>query len=217
MVRAILFDCDGILLDSMKPWHNLEAHLASQANISLDSKQMDMLNKNTLRQTVEYFYKEYHLENRFETLYNHAYAYLLKQYQNNVSARKGILPVLKKLKSMNFQLYIASSSPAIFIQTGLQKNNLLSYFEGCFSAEDLNKSKQDTDFFRFISSSLQIPPNSLCLIDDSAYALAVARIVGIRTIGVHDTNIASTFEMLKSCADYAIDDFNQLNYSWFEN
>lgn len=217
MVKAVLFDCDGILLDSMDLWHNLEAHLASRANITLNSKQMDMLNRNTLRQTVEYFYTKYRLENRFEALYAYAYNYLLKQYQNSVTARKGILPVLKKLKNKNIHLYIASSSPENFIQTGLQKNNLSSYFEGCFSAEDLNKSKQDTDFYRYISSSLHVAPNQLCLIDDSAYALTVARIVGINTIGVHDTNIASTFETLRLCADYAIDDFSQLDFSWFDN
>ena len=72
MVRAVLFDFDGILLDSMNSWHSLEAHLASRANITLTANQMDMLNKNTLRQTVQYFYTEYRIENRFETLYDYA-------------------------------------------------------------------------------------------------------------------------------------------------
>ena len=85
MVRAVLFDCDGILLDSMN-----------------SANQMDMLNKNTLRQTVQYFYTEYRIENRFETLYDYAYSYLLKQYQNNIPARKGILSVIKNLKARVF-------------------------------------------------------------------------------------------------------------------
>ena len=71
MVRAVLFDCDGILLDSMNSWHSLEVHLASRANITLTANQMDMLNKNTLRQTVQYFYTEYRIEivlKRFMTM-----------------------------------------------------------------------------------------------------------------------------------------------------
>ena len=77
---------------------------------------MDMLNKNTLRQTVQYFYTEYRIENRFETLYDYAYSYLLKQYQNNISVQKGILSVIKKLKSKGILLYVASSSPRAFIE-----------------------------------------------------------------------------------------------------
>ena len=115
MVRAVLFDCDGILLDSMNSWHSLEAHLASRANITLTANQMDMLNKNTLRQTVQYFYTEYRIENRFETLYDYAYSYLLKQYQNNISARKGILSVIKKLKSKGyFALCSFIESPSFY-------------------------------------------------------------------------------------------------------
>ena len=56
---AFLFDCDGVLLDSIGAWHDLDATIAAEANIELTAKDRRDLNASTLDEAAAIFHERY--------------------------------------------------------------------------------------------------------------------------------------------------------------
>lgn len=54
MIEAVVFDCDGTLLDSMPAWHAIQERLAQRAGVVLGEHELDVLNANTLPETAEF-------------------------------------------------------------------------------------------------------------------------------------------------------------------
>lgn len=210
--KAVVFDCDGTLLRSMDVWHAMESGLARQAGIRLDPQQVEQLNANTLSQTVAFFHDRYGVGESRDELFADAFALLLAGYRERVVARAGASDLALALRSRGLLLAVASSSPRVFLEAGLERAGMLDLFDLVVSAEDEGASKRDPRFFLRLADRLGASPDAIWGIDDSVYAIRAMDEAGYSTVGIYDTDEAGTFEELRLAAHRAVREFAELPY-----
>lgn len=209
--RAVVFDCDGTLLDSMSAWRSLERDLAWMAGVELTPWQVDLLNANTLSQTVAYFHTTYGIGRSFSNLLEEARGILLESYCTCVVPRKGACELVRSLSARGVRLAVASSSSRVFLRAGLERAGIFDLFDVVASAEDEGASKRDPRFALSVATRLGASPQAAWFVDDSAYALEAASRAGFATAGVYDSDAAGTLPRLRRVADVAVRELDELD------
>lgn len=216
-VKAIIFDYDGTLLDSMGAWHTLERDLAQMAGITLDAAEKNRLNAFTLSQLVAYFHNTYGIGRSYQALFEEARAQLLNKYRNEIQPKKGALELLARLKDDGVKLALASASPLFLIEAGLKRFDIYDAFDVIASADQESTSKQNPHFLQAVAQALNSETCDIWGIDDSVYALDAMNQLGFSTIGIYDSDAAGTFSELQKCANFAVHDLSDLDYETFIN
>src|SRR3989339_527480 len=175
--KAVIFDMDGVLIDSELIWfqkyHQLLALLAPSLSISV--------HKNLLGRSIEGIY-DYLYDN-----YGISYIYNCTNLLFNADQ---VLAELKKC----IPLALASSSPWTWINQSLELHNLQKYFKVVVSGQDLKKAKPNPDIYLKTAKELNCNPEDCLVIEDSVAGVeagknAKMQVLGLRNGFNHDQNL----------------------------
>ena len=176
MIKAILFDMDGVLIDA-KDWHfealnralkhfgykiSLESHLSTFDGLPTRVK-LGMLTKsrglpkglhefiNSLKQTytVEISYQ------RCKPLFNHQYA-------------------LARLKKEGFKLAVCSNSVRQTIETMMALSSLSNHLDFIISNQDVKNGKPDPEMYLTAMKSLEVDPKECLILEDNQHGIQAA-------------------------------------------
>ena len=190
MIRAVLFDMDGVLIDA-KDWHyealnralahfgfriSRESHLSTFDGLPT-RKKLEMLTKaqglpeqlhefiNTLKQayTLEISHKS------CKPSFNHQYA-------------------LSKLKAEGYKIAVCSNSVRQSVETMMELSALEPYLDLLISNEDVSKGKPDPEMYIKAMSTLEVKPEECLILEDNDHGIQAAIASGgnLLKIGVPD-------------------------------
>lgn len=183
MIKAVLFDMDGLMIDS-EPYHQKafdaalrevgsslseEENTAHYVGISDKDAAQDMIRRKGLALTTD------QLVTRKLELY--------RQYiQTEIIAKPGLLELLQFLTKNNIKKAVASSSSIEDIRAVVDHLEILHYFDALCSATQVAKGKPAPDIFLFASSKLAIPPHECLVLEDAPSGLAAGKSAGMTVI-----------------------------------
>jgi beta-phosphoglucomutase family hydrolase len=215
--QAVIFDMDGVLVDT-EPFHiqtekrmfrkmNLdisdEEHagymgtatdvmwkqIISKRNLQLDIAKITEL---TIREGLPYFYS---LE--------------------KIGPMPGLVDLLEKLKTKNIPMAVASSSDPETIRVILEKSGLGKYFQYVVSSSDVGKSKPEPDVFLHAAKLLGVAPVNCVVFEDSKNGIKAAKAAGMYCIAYSGANSG---DQDRNHADLHISSYKDLEKSglnWF--
>lgn len=171
--KCVIFDCDGVLVDSEPISNRVIVEMAKElgADIDMDYAMSHFKGnafKNCQTQITKLIDDE--MPNDFESQYRQrSYA----AFKNEIKA----IPYIKEvLESIDVPFCVASSGPVEKIRLNLHSTGLLSYFEGrIFSCHTINKWKPDPEIFLWSSKSMGFSPNECLVIEDSDIGITAAK------------------------------------------
>ena len=186
MIKAVIFDLDGTLIDTEKyyriNWPKAFEHfgykMTDEQYLSLRS-----LGKPFVQKTL----KEYSGDNNFD--YDTVIKYRSKLMEetiakNGIQMKKGADELLKYLSQKNIKIAVATASPVERAKRYLEKVNLLSYFNKIISARNMNEGKPSPDVYLFACNELELPPEECLAIEDSPNGVLSAARAGCKVVMV---------------------------------
>ncbi len=186
--KCIIFDCDGVLVDSEPIGNQVLVDMANELEASID---------------IDYAYKHFkgnalkncllHIEtlinkdlpSNFEAEYRRR---SFSEFKKNIKPVKGIKQVLDNLK---LPFCVASSGPENKIRLNLEATGLLDFFEGkIFSCYTVNKWKPDPEIFLYAAKTMGFAPKECLVVEDSKLGVQAAINGGFDVFGytAHDVN-----------------------------
>ncbi|MGB5420466.1 HAD family hydrolase [Algibacter sp.] len=196
--KCIIFDCDGVLVDSETIGGGVLVDMANSLGANLKFENTNKLFKGkSLEDCMGIISKEVSkpLPSSFELEYREK---SFKAFKEGIQPINGIAEVLKKLK---VPFCVASSGPESKIRLNLELTGLLPFFDSnIFSCYTIQKWKPEPDVFLWASETMGFKPNECLVIEDSISGVRAANAGGFDVFGYaeHDYNNELRFEATKT-------------------
>jgi HAD superfamily hydrolase (TIGR01509 family) len=189
MMKAVIFDLDGVLIDS-EPLHaNADNQLLVESGINVPLDYFDRFVGWTNKAMWEQIKKEYPLTLSYEELTGRQMMLKLKLLQEmHFEPVSGIPELLEALKRNHIPMAIASSSPRQFIEAVIDKIRIEKYFISWISGEEVMRSKPEPDIFLKAAELLKVNPQDCIVIEDSESGTIAAKRAGMKCIGYRNPN-----------------------------
>lgn len=184
MIKAIIFDMDGVIINTQKLYDIYEFNLfkeitnnkwSYQDQLSIHGRSYNEIynilkNKYRIKLSKIKYYQKYEIVHRFV-------------YGKECKLITGVIKLIKDLYSKKYILALASSTSHKYINKVLEKFELHKYFKTIVSGDDTNgKSKPEPDIFLLTAKKLKINPKECLVIEDSNNGVTAAKRAGMYCI-----------------------------------
>lgn len=205
--NAIIFDMDGVLIDSEPAYLEMNRKMFEEFGIEMDDEDYKALVGLPSIPMWKMLKEKYSLKNEVGDFILLEKKRMLEILDSDIITKpiKGINELTAELKKNNLRLSVASSSSKDNIDFVLNKLKIRSEFEFVISGEEVLNGKPSPDIFLKVSEHLKIAPDSCFVIEDSANGITAANSAGMKSIGF--TNNGTNTQDL-SDADMIIDKFD---------
>jgi HAD superfamily hydrolase (TIGR01509 family) len=182
--RLIIFDCDGVLVNSEEIYQAAELEALASAGIIFEpsayAQEFMGLSPVTWRTKLE----SVGLENAkplsaefFERMSD----YTVDRLEEHLAALPGAWDTIKRLPSL---LCVASSTPFARLRWKLERTGLLELFDpNIFSSDMVENGKPAPDLFLHAASAMRVHPSDSIVVEDSANGVLAGKAAGMRVVG----------------------------------
>ncbi len=200
-MKGVIFDIDGVLLDSMGIWKDLGARYLTKNGIKPEKNLGEILFSMSMEQGAAYLQKRYLPGRRDKDIADDLKGMLRDFYYEEVKAKEGAAGLLAKLKAHGIKMTAATSSPRTHVEKALERNGLLCYMERIFTSAEIGSSKHSPEIYNVAVGYMGLKREEVCVFEDSLYALKTAADAGYHTVGVCDEQGEPDQKGLKATAE----------------
>jgi len=203
--RAVVFDMDGLLLDTEILWHRAEVELFRRhgGEFSWDDK-MAVIGT-SFAFTARYFAQRLRRPAaEGEALVREMIEIMHGELQRDVAGRPGAVELVAGLRGRT-RLGLASNSPRMLVDTALATAGLADAFDAIVTADDVEHAKPAPDLYLLACERLGVPPSEALALEDSPSGVAAAKAAGLTCFAV-----PQFAETDVSAADRVIDSLEEL-------
>jgi len=190
MIKAIIFDMDGVMVDSEHLWERAETILLSRRNIKYNAQYRDQIVGLNQHDSGKLLIKTFSLNESIEKVVSERIDILFELYDNQLKLNTGLIKLLEKLKKNNFLLAVASSSPNKVVSYVVDKFKLSNYFHAIISGDNAAEGKPHPEIYLKTAQKLSTAPKSCVAIEDSINGLISAKEAGMYCIAVPDKRLS---------------------------
>jgi beta-phosphoglucomutase len=204
MIKAVIFDMDGVVVDNHKYHFKAWMAFAEKHKFELNDKiYRDKFNGKTNADLFKMIFgspteqemKDYASEK--EGMYQELYA-------DHMVAHTGLLDYLEFLKKKRIKMALGTSAPTGNVDFTLDRLKVRSYFDVIVDGTQVKKGKPDPEVYKLCADKLGFEPKGCVVFEDSLAGLESGERAGCKIVGVATSHDASE---LKVKTDLIIHDF----------
>jgi HAD superfamily hydrolase (TIGR01509 family) len=203
MIRAAIFDLDGVLIDTELYYLEVTQRVLRSLGVNLSLDQMQIL-PGASNQMFDDFFGEV-LESTSVSLEELQKAMSRNFRENPVPYRDlmfdGVPQTLKTLRDWGLRLVVASNSREYEIEGALRSLRVRDYFEFLYSAEMFQNPKPNPEIYLGCIRKLGLDKSEIIVIEDSEYGITAAKAAELLCIARRENR----FRFDQSKADYFVD------------
>ena len=208
-IKGVIFDVDGVLLDSLEIWTDLGARYLTSIGKVPEEGLADALFSMSMEQGAEYLKENYDIDRSAEDIVTGLRNMLRDFYFFEVQAKPGAEQLLRAISGAGISITAATSSPREHIERALERNGLLGYISRMFTNSEVGKSKHFPDIYNAAAAEMCTAPEETIVFEDSLYALKTAAAAGYHTVGVADCKGEPDQDGLREAADIYINELRE--------
>ena len=207
MIKAVIFDMVGVIIDSEGVYLEYQLEFAKKKNPDVkleDLYPMVGATKQECWEVVERVvsngqtWEELRKEFRQRDIYS--------EIDYRSIYRQEVTDTLKQLKEAGFRLALASSTHLELVERVLKENGIRDYFEAVVSGEQFKKSKPDPEIYLYTAGLLKLKPEECLAVEDSTIGITAAYRAGLKIAAVIDTR----YGFDQSLADYKLNQVKEV-------
>lgn len=208
MKKAVLFDMDGVLIDSEPVYAQCLSMAFSQAGYPIPAVDFYRFAGVEFRTKFETVIQERGLSLAAEELaapYRAAQEKLLLDF--GPMLKKGTLSVLKRLRKDGYRLALCSNSGQERVDKVFQDTGMKELFDLIITGDQVSKRKPDPGVYLLAMELLELPAAYCLAVEDSIYGIQAAKSAGLTVAALRDER----FPYIEKSAEYVITDLAQLH------
>jgi len=206
--EAIVFDNDGLLLDTEHAWTRAETALFERHGSTFTTDHKRELIGTSREQSAAKVERMLGLAGRGQALMDELHELVMEELNAGVPPRPGALELLRAVRAAGVPIGLASNSSREFVERALAVSELADgHFDVVVSADDVEAPKPAPDLYLAACAALGAAPERAAALEDSPPGVASARAAGMFVIAVPyfpDTRIEGASLEAESLADPSV-------------
>jgi beta-phosphoglucomutase len=208
MLRGIVFDMDGVIIDS-HPIHRQawRTFLQSEGREVADAELDFILDGRKREEILCFFLGE--LTPSQIAHYGARKDEMLRRLAEHMRPIRGVVEFLESLSQAGIRMALATSASYPRAHGTLKELNLAGYFDAVVTGDEVATSKPDPAIYRLVAERIKEPPENLLAVEDAVSGVKSARAAGMRCLGIASAERAR--QLRTAGADQVIPDFDSFS------
>lgn len=211
--RAVIFDLDGTLVDSMWMWKEIDVEFLGRFGHECPPLLQKEIEGMSFSETAVYFKETFKLPVSLEEIKQAWTDMSIEKYRHEVPLKKGAARLLKYLRATGKKAGIATSNGRAMVDAVLQSLGITSYFDVITTACEVAAGKPAPDIYLKVAGALGVVPDQCIVFEDIPAGIQAGLAAGMQVCAVEDEFSAKMREEKYRLADYFIRDYDAI----FEN
>ena len=180
---AVIFDMDGLLIDSEPLWQQAGAETLQQFGVTLTDEQYILTTGLRTPEWVDFWFSHFSInKEQAKEAAKQIEQTALDKIKQHGEAMPGVEHIMEFFKANNFLIGLASSSPMRLIETVVEKLRIQTYLNAITSAEHLPYGKPHPQVFLNCAELLKVPPTACICFEDSFNGMIAAKAARMKCV-----------------------------------
>ena len=212
-IKAVIFDLDGTLVDSMWMWKSIDVEYLGRKGIAVPEDIQafqEELEGMGFTETAVFFKNRFQIEDSLEEIKKTWIFMAEEKYCSEVPLKAGVRGFLEELRNRNIRIGISSSNSRELIQVVLKAHGIAEYFDCITTCCEVPNSNPAPDVYLKTAEGLQVEPKDCLVFEDVPMGIMAGKNAGMQVCAVEDAYSKRQEAEKRRLADYYIEDYYEV-------
>lgn len=209
-IKAVIFDMDGTLIDSMWLWKAIDIEYLSKHGHELPEDLQKSIEGKSFTETAQYFKERFNIMDDVDTIMAEWNVMAGVYYRQKVTMKDHAERVLESLIHKGYKTGIGTSNSREMVGVIVDKFNLHNYIHCIRTSCEVAAGKPSPDIYLKVAEDLGVKPEECLVFEDVPMGIMAAKNAGMKCCAVYDDFSKDMDEEKKSMADYYINSYEEL-------
>ena len=209
-IKAVIFDLDGTLVDSMWMWRDIDIEYLGRFGIPLPETLQKDISGMSFSETAVYFKETFDIPDSLEEIKKTWNDMAFYKYTHEVPPKQGVLEFLKRLKTLDIRTGIATSNSKELAKAVVESLNISGYMDEIHTSCEVAKGKPAPDIYLLVAKCLGVKPEECLVFEDIPEGILAGKRAGMKVCAVEDEFSLGMTEEKKKLADYYITHYDEV-------
>lgn len=213
-IKAVIFDLDGTLVDSMGIWKEIDIEFLSARGIEYHDDLQEKIEGMSFTETAVFCKEYYHLSESVEELKAIWNQMAEKKYRCEIQPKPGVIEFLNVLKEQGIKMGVATSNSEELIRAVNEAHHFDDYISCFVTSCSVKKGKPAPDVYLEAARQLGVSPDECLVFEDIVKGIEAGKNAGMKVCAVEDAFSANQREKKKAVSDYYIETYDEIMKVW---
>ena len=209
-MKAVIFDLDGTLVDSMWMWHAIDVEFLGEYGYECPEDLHRVIEGMSFSETAVYFKERFLLPLSLEEIKDVWTRMSIDKYRYEVPLKPGAREFLELIKKKNIKCGIATSNGRELVDTVLHSLGIEGYFQAVTTACEVKAGKPEPDIYLYVAGQLGVEPADCLVFEDIPAGILAGKRAGMKVCAVEDEFSRLLKKEKMDLADGFIEDYFQI-------
>ncbi len=209
-IRAVIFDLDGTLIDSMWMWKQIDIDYLARHGHQLPEDLQDCIEGMSFSETAVYFKERFSLSDPLDVIKADWNRMAYDIYVNEVPLKPGVWELLQYLREHGIRTGIATSNSKELLLAVLKSLGITEYFDELHTSCEVKRGKPAPDIYLLVAERLGVGPEQCLVFEDIIQGIYAGKAAGMKVCAVKDEFSVKQEPEKKASADRFISSFTEL-------
>lgn len=209
-IKAIIFDMDGTLIDSLDVWAESDRIFLEELGLPYNTSVSQAMKKMHYNSACDYIKETYSLEMPSEEIGRRIMEIVKDSYMHTIPLKPNVYEYLTAQQKKGIKMCVATSNDKGLAVGALKNLGIYDMMEFVITSDEVGIGKETPAIFIKAAEMLGFEPSETLVLDDSVHAVESAKSGGFIVGGVYGGKFSDEFELIKKKADFTITDFGEL-------
>lgn len=187
MIKGIIFDLDGTLIDSMRIWNDVDRVFLRECGVAEPPADIsDRVRKMSVDESAEYFISEFGLSLTKDNVINRIEELVRIEYEELIPLKPDVTELLDFLDKKSIPYGVATATYKRLAEAVLRRLGIFERQRFLLTDEEFPAGKTSPDIFFGGARLLGLAPEEVLVAEDSLHCIETAAAAGFFTVGVYD-------------------------------